>query len=166
MAEDRKARLAAMAARAGRSNKDDTQQTETTQSESIKETKTINFRNYAPKDASLDASIEEPSSKRMKQGDDNEEQVVKEEKSELEKALLQAKVDAAVATQDTNNASGSQGPIAINIAAAPKKVNWDLKRDIAKKMNRLERRTQKSIVELLRVRLELEAEAEDQNDLD
>ena len=38
-----------------------------------------------------------------------------------------------------------------------KKVNWDLKRDIADKMEKLEKRTQKAIVEMLRERLEKEA---------
>jgi coiled-coil domain-containing protein 12 len=42
-----------------------------------------------------------------------------------------------------------------------------LKRDIAKKINRLERRTQKAVVELLRQRLEEEAEKEAaEDDLD
>ena len=38
-----------------------------------------------------------------------------------------------------------------------KKVNWDLKRDVRHKMDKLERRTQREIVELLRERLEREA---------
>ncbi|RKP06451.1 mRNA splicing factor [Thamnocephalis sphaerospora] len=37
---------------------------------------------------------------------------------------------------------------------APKKANWDLKRDVEKKLARLERRTQASIVELIRQRLQ------------
>ena len=32
---------------------------------------------------------------------------------------------------------------------APRKIDWDLKRDIAKKLEKLERRTQKAIVEIL-----------------
>jgi len=36
---------------------------------------------------------------------------------------------------------------------APRKPDWDLKRDVAKKLERLERRTQKSIAELIRERL-------------
>ena len=36
-------------------------------------------------------------------------------------------------------------------------VNWDLKRDISDKIEKLERRTQKAIVEMLKERLELEA---------
>ena len=41
---------------------------------------------------------------------------------------------------------------------APRKPNWDLKRDVAKKMERLNRMTQKAIVELLREKLAREAE--------
>lgn len=42
---------------------------------------------------------------------------------------------------------------------APRKPNWDLKRDVAKKMERLNRMTQKAIVELLREKLAREAAA-------
>jgi coiled-coil domain-containing protein 12 len=41
---------------------------------------------------------------------------------------------------------------------APRKPNWDLKRDVAKKMEKLNRLTQKAIVELLREKLAREAE--------
>jgi coiled-coil domain-containing protein 12 len=40
---------------------------------------------------------------------------------------------------------------------ATRKVNWDLKRDVQYKMEKLERRTQRAIVGLLRERLEREA---------
>ncbi|XP_012283412.1 coiled-coil domain-containing protein 12 [Orussus abietinus] len=36
---------------------------------------------------------------------------------------------------------------------APRKPDWDLKRDVAKKLEKLERRTQKAIAELIRTRL-------------
>uniref|UniRef100_A0A8C8CKS4 Coiled-coil domain containing 12 n=1 Tax=Oncorhynchus tshawytscha TaxID=74940 RepID=A0A8C8CKS4_ONCTS len=36
---------------------------------------------------------------------------------------------------------------------APRKPDWDLKRDVAKKLEKLERRTQKAIAELIRDRL-------------
>lgn len=36
---------------------------------------------------------------------------------------------------------------------APRKPDWDLKRDVAKKLERLDRRTQKTIAELIRERL-------------
>ncbi|KAL5509377.1 hypothetical protein EMCRGX_G004741 [Ephydatia muelleri] len=49
----------------------------------------------------------------------------------------------------------------VNLAnLAPRKIDWDLKRDIAKKLEKLERRTQRAIVELIRDRLK-----EDSNDL-
>jgi coiled-coil domain-containing protein 12 len=41
---------------------------------------------------------------------------------------------------------------------APRKPDWDLKRDVAKKLQRLERRTQKAIAELIRERLKDEQE--------
>ncbi|KAK3106524.1 hypothetical protein FSP39_021845, partial [Pinctada imbricata] len=39
------------------------------------------------------------------------------------------------------------------INLAPRKPDWDLKRDVAKKLEKLERRTQKAIAELIRERL-------------
>lgn len=36
---------------------------------------------------------------------------------------------------------------------APRKPDWDLKRDIAKKLEKLDRRTQRAIAELIRERL-------------
>lgn len=36
---------------------------------------------------------------------------------------------------------------------APRKPDWDVKRDVAKKLERLDRRTQKAIAELIRERL-------------
>lgn len=37
---------------------------------------------------------------------------------------------------------------------APRKPDWDLKRDVCKKLDKLERRTQRAIAELIRERLE------------
>jgi hypothetical protein len=37
---------------------------------------------------------------------------------------------------------------------APKKANWDLKRDVARKLARLERRTQRAVIELIRDKVE------------
>ncbi|XP_034248744.1 coiled-coil domain-containing protein 12 [Thrips palmi] len=39
---------------------------------------------------------------------------------------------------------------------APRKPDWDLKRDVAKKLEKLEKRTQRAIAELIRDRLRLE----------
>ena len=37
------------------------------------------------------------------------------------------------------------------INLAPRKPDWDLKRDVAKKLEKLERRTQKAIADLIRM---------------
>eukprot|EP00026_Physarum_polycephalum_P020524 Phypoly_transcript_23157.p1 GENE.Phypoly_transcript_23157~~Phypoly_transcript_23157.p1 ORF type:complete len:183 (-),score=48.30 Phypoly_transcript_23157:40-543(-) len=47
------------------------------------------------------------------------------------------------------------------ISLAPKKPNWDLKRDAAKKLEKLERRTQRAIYELLKEKLESEGQGAD-----
>lgn len=56
-----------------------------------------------------------------------------------------------------------QQPVAseeIGIAnLAPRKPDWDLKRDVAKKLERLEHRTQRAIAELIRERLRAANEA-------
>jgi coiled-coil domain-containing protein 12 len=35
------------------------------------------------------------------------------------------------------------------VNVAPKKANWDLKRDVEKKLEKLERRTQRAILEIM-----------------
>nr|XP_033787790.1 coiled-coil domain-containing protein 12 isoform X3 [Geotrypetes seraphini] len=42
---------------------------------------------------------------------------------------------------------------------APRKPDWDLKRDVAKKLEKLEKRTQKAIAELIRERLKGQADS-------
>ena len=44
---------------------------------------------------------------------------------------------------------------------APRKPDWDLKRDIAKKLEKLERRTARAIGEIIRDRLKANTEEED-----
>ena len=55
-----------------------------------------------------------------------------------------------------NAQSEHGGSELLNIA--PRKPNWDLKRDVAKKMEKLNRRTQLAIVELIRERIAAEAQ--------
>ena len=47
------------------------------------------------------------------------------------------------------------------INLAPRKPDWDLKRDIAKKLEKLERRTARAIGEIIRDRLKANTEEED-----
>lgn len=42
---------------------------------------------------------------------------------------------------------------------APKKPNWDLKRDVEKKLEKLDRKTQRAIYEIIRQRLEGDKDA-------
>ncbi|KAL9180565.1 hypothetical protein ACHAXT_011018 [Thalassiosira profunda] len=172
MADDRKARLAALAARAGRAQPslggggggdgggDDQDAGEASKP-------TLSFRNYVPKDASLDAAAPPEGalpSKRQKTGEGGTKDPPP--KSALEAAL-------AKTSRESREAAGQNagtGGWADVTPVSTQKVNWDLKRDIQPKMDKLERRTQRAIVELLRERLEKEAaegggEAED-SDLD
>lgn len=90
--------------------------------------------------------------------------------SALQHALAKTRQEAANAGGGGGKARGkaaaTSGPTTAVAHLAPKKVNWDLKRDIADRLARLERRTQKAIVEMLRERLELEAAKEVNNDED
>lgn len=138
---DRKARLAALAAKAGRAKQPQSDDAPV-EEESAVASRSVNFRNYTPADPQLEQAEtdDEPSAKRAKQN----------EKSVLEKALEEAKAETPQTRAEEDL-----------VAIAPKKINWDLKRDIKPKLDKLERRTQKAIVELLRERLEQEANAAD-----
>ncbi len=155
MSEDRKARLASLAARAGRNQNP----TNESQEDPAKEPKpSLSFRNYVPKDLALDPSLSpapagsdgatQPLYKRQKTVGDGENSA----KSALELALLKTNRESREAAGQ--NVGGGWSKVT---PVTAKKVNWDLKRDILSKMERLERRTQRAIVELLRERLELEA---------
>lgn len=47
---------------------------------------------------------------------------------------------------------------------APKKANWDLKRDIEKKLDKLERRTQRAILEIMQDEEAARLKAADEGD--
>jgi coiled-coil domain-containing protein 12 len=53
----------------------------------------------------------------------------------------------------------------IQLDVAPKKANWDLKQHIAKKLEKLERRTQQAIVELIKEKVSQDGDAEEQGRL-
>ena len=165
---DRKARLAALAARAGRNqpvatnNNVSSDQDTNNRNEKINEIDAskpvISFRNYVPKDANLDkdantsASDGGPSKRQKTAATSNLKN--EEPKSALELALANTNREAREAAGHNVGEAGGWSKVT---GISTKKVNWDLKRDIQQKMDRLERRTQKAIVELLRERLEQEA---------
>lgn len=165
---DRKARLAALAAKAGRGVlAKDTKETDSVAAAAavaaddvaegpVPRTTKIQFRNYTPADPSLEDQPQPPASKRPRRPDDNAgaaDTAKKEKKSILEQALEKARSEAPAVTSNK---------VEDSLAAAmssPKKSNWDLKRNIQPKLDKLERRTQKAIVALLKERLEKEATA-------
>jgi len=55
------------------------------------------------------------------------------------------KFEDPVAT-DPLQVAGAEDPI---VSIAPKKPNWDLRRNVAQKLEKLEKRTQKAIIELM-----------------
>ncbi|KAK2575811.1 hypothetical protein KPH14_007194 [Odynerus spinipes] len=79
-----------------------------------------------------------------------------QDESLKEKVLDDAKPgDVEAAVQDQLSAAKSKVVIEeLDISnLAPRKPDWDLKRDVSKKLEKLERRTQKAIAELIRERL-------------
>ncbi|KAF7407776.1 coiled-coil domain-containing protein 12 [Vespula maculifrons] len=85
------------------------------------------FRSYKPQDESLKEKVLEDA----KPGD---------VESEVQDQLSAAKSKVVIEELDISN-------------LAPRKPDWDLKRDVSKKLEKLERRTQKAIAELIRERL-------------
>ncbi|CBN74611.1 conserved unknown protein [Ectocarpus siliculosus] len=139
-----------------------------------KANKSIKFRNYRPQDAAirqqaLDSSkageptsgsgsggankgegAASPSGKSMgggrKEGEEEPEEEQEEKRKAPESSLIQQELKKQKETQDEGE---------LNIA--PKKANWDLKRDVEKKLEKLDRRTQRAIVEIIRERMAEEA---------
>lgn len=85
------------------------------------------FRSYKPEDDSLKDSL-------------LDEAVPVNVEQEVKDQLEAAKAKDVIDELDITN-------------LAPRKPDWDLKRDVAKKLEKLERRTQKAIAELIRERL-------------
>lgn len=89
--------------------------------------KTIKFRNYAPKDGQL--------------------------KSKKVESIKPVDVSASL-SEHLEKAKPSRTSEDVDLTTlAPRKPDWDLKRDVEKKLAKLEKRTQKAIVELIRERL-------------
>ena len=149
---DRKARLAALAARAGRSKKPNEGAREAEDVVAVENDPKVSFRNYTPNDTSLNDNNnkdDEPPAKRQRQEENRKQEEAtdkKTESSDLKKAESELPVN----------------PLATNlqeedVLATPTKINADLKRDIQDKLDKLERRTQRAIVALLKERLTQQA---------
>ena len=170
MTDDRRQRLKALAARAGRTKKPANDEgVGTAEDKSEVAQPTISFRNYAPTDKSLnsrqDDSIEDPSQPSASKKQRTEENDAAESapaapvssSKALQNALAEAKRDPVVAATSAPASQPSNATASVT-TMAPKKINWDLKRDISDKLAKLEKRTQKAIVRILKERLEMEAE--------
>lgn len=181
---DRKARLAALAAKAGRTKnaaqeepngETRVEDNNENPAQQRKEKPSLKFRNYTPADGSLEeiatTSSVQPSdgaNKRPRLRNDEEEgettttlaaapssiAAVSDNKSALERALEKARAEMAPELQPLNQAVSSSSVVPMG---KPKKINWDLKRGIQTKLDKLEKRTQKAIVALLKERLEKDA---------
>ncbi|XP_068753237.1 coiled-coil domain-containing protein 12-like isoform X1 [Montipora capricornis] len=97
-------------------------------SQSLPSTRLIKFRNYTPKDETLKEK-KLPNTKPLSV------------ENEVQEHLEKAKAEKVIEEVDLAN-------------LAPRKPDWDLKRDVAKKLEKLEKRTQKAIVELIRDKLQ------------
>ena len=157
---DRKSRLAALAAKAGRTKMTDlsTEMRDQGEEGAVTESKkahSVSFRNYAPNDERLagdhlgNEDEDGPDTKRQRVGEPSIS-------TALQDALKEAKQEVASTTYERR--------LLMEDTATPKKLNWDLLRDIHDKLNKLEKRTQKAIVEMLKERLEKEAAEQAQSD--
>jgi len=97
------------------------------------EEKQLNFRNYTPSNKALEENVLEKALQEARDAPDNPKKDV------LQTALHDAQ-DSGV------------------VAAPTQKINADLKRRIQPQLDKLEKRTQRAIVEMLRERLEKEVD--------
>ncbi|XP_012520779.1 PREDICTED: coiled-coil domain-containing protein 12 [Propithecus coquereli] len=127
----RKERLKALREKTGRKDKEDgepkTKQLREEEEEEGEKHRELRLRNYVPEDEDLKR-------RRVPQA----KPVAVEEK--VKEQLEAAKPEPVIEEVDLAN-------------LAPRKPDWDLKRDVAKKLEKLKKRTQRAIAELIRERL-------------
>ncbi|XP_066206526.1 coiled-coil domain-containing protein 12 [Saccopteryx leptura] len=132
----RKERLKALREKTGRKDKEDgepkakqlrEEEEKEEEEEEAEKHRELRLRNYVPEDEDLKR-------RRVPQA----KPVAVEEK--VKEQLEAAKPEPVIEEVDLAN-------------LAPRKPDWDLKRDVAKKLEKLEKRTQKAIAELIRERL-------------
>mmetsp|Transcript_22752 Transcript_22752/g.31187 ORF Transcript_22752/g.31187 Transcript_22752/m.31187 type:complete len:142 (+) Transcript_22752:24-449(+) len=103
--------------------------------------KSIKFRNYKPYDSSLITKVAE---------------FDKNPKEENKSIIVTDIIKEELSNMNKDDE--------LNIV--PKKLNWDLKSQVSSKIARLEKRTQRAIVEILREKLTTEAANETDNELE
>lgn len=123
------------------------------------------FRNYKPADDNLIEMAVEPA----RPGDVGSEVNIYNEHSWVESCLLRVYSNIQTVNESyfqvKDQLESAKSEIVIDqldvTSLAPRKPDWDLKRDVAKKLAKLERQTQKAIAELIRERLKERSEMED-----
>ncbi|XP_032504305.1 coiled-coil domain-containing protein 12 isoform X7 [Phocoena sinus] len=114
--------------------------------------------------ASLDKEDGEPKTKQLREGEEEGEKhrelrlrnYVPEDEDLKKRRVPQAKPVAVEEKVKEQLEAAKPEPIIeeVDLAnLAPRKPDWDLKRDVAKKLEKLEKRTQRAIAELIRERL-------------
>ncbi|KAI9299992.1 mRNA splicing factor [Cunninghamella echinulata] len=148
-ARKRKERLEAMRKRKLASSATNNRSTE----EVEEKVKDLKFRSYTPNDEKLKEHVQTATP-------DDIVKTIEKEMKDIPDAVLKEAAEKEKEEVDLFN-------------LAPKKANWDLRRDVEKKLEKLDRRTQKAILELIRQRLKEEdnyeeaiANAEAQTKLD
>jgi hypothetical protein len=99
----------------------------------------LKFRNYAPSDAPVPDETAKPQASAAKQA----EEAIEEE---LQRSLVTSKDEA--------------------VRITPQSANWDLKRDVAERLKKLERQTLRSIRSLVQDRIAAEKQSGEGNDND
>uniref|UniRef100_A0A7S2GKY8 Coiled-coil domain-containing protein 12 n=1 Tax=Octactis speculum TaxID=3111310 RepID=A0A7S2GKY8_9STRA len=122
----------------------------------------IRFRNYRPQDKKLKVETVKVPLPKPLLDDAARSEAVRAEKENgptpYAKKNDNPEIEDPIQREIAAHQKEQGGDDLINIA--PKKPNWDLKRDVMKKMEKLNRRTQMAIVELIKERIEREAAEE------
>jgi coiled-coil domain-containing protein 12 len=157
MADDeRKKRLQELREKAAASNKpngDNPSASAVVESEEAKKQAAVKFRNYHPQDVAL-----LPNKKRPLGTDGGEGGVAADgENAPKTKRVEAQETEVDIITKELRENKSDE------VHIVPKNPNWDLKNQVASKLDRLRRRTQRAIVELLRERV-AEDEEQDQGE--
>ncbi|XP_062913347.1 coiled-coil domain-containing protein 12 isoform X2 [Mobula hypostoma] len=115
-------------------------------------------------DHNRDKDEKEPANKQFKEDDDEEvkhrelklRNYVPEDKELKERLVPNVKPASVEDKVKDQLEAGKPEPVIEEVDLvnlAPRKPDWDLKRDVAKKLEKLEKRTQRAIAELIREKL-------------
>lgn len=147
---DRKARLAAIRAGANKGKEAQQSGPEGQQAEEI----VVKFRNYRPQDSALQTK-KRPHTDQEEGADGAAENAAPTDNKPAKNRKVEEEQEQDVISRELRELASDE----INIV--PKKPNWDLKQQVNAKLDKLRRRTQRAIVEVLREKVAAEAETDD-----